>query len=1510
MAKKIRNKILSIVLAMTLLVSLCAQNVAAAAPEPLFQAEEVNPIPYAAPQATPTDLYDEAEVDLQAALELQAAIDAATDGTEASPTDIVVSGTVALSEKLVLNNDGISRHIRLTGGGRLTRAPGFIDSMIHVAGFYENFQGQDASLTLEDITLDGAKGHEDDCVKSPIISIYAYGTLYIHEGAVLENNEVYSESIPFSRPASAIESYKYKSFSVYMYGGIIRNNKLIQPKYDRGVSAGVYFHNQGGMYMSGGQIINNSTYIEGKDTGTYDVYGMLRVSGSPVIGTEDRMGCRGYIEIVDDLTAQASIHLGIYYGSSSYSAVATKPSGNITELDVAAFHSWMDGYRVVASSKDPNGLYLDKIIGTDLQALIDAAPAASSGAPHEISVEETIFLHEPLVIAHSTSGEVRNIRLTGMNLRRTINSLDNMIVVPQDSRLELEDITLDGYANPSKTQATVVNEGVLDIRAGTQLINSCRKRFENLMGGALVNSGIVNMSGGRIANNCIEVTNEYWYGMGAGVYNEGEFNMSGGIIENNHPPRIDEESTNKVTATYRGGGIYNAGRLIVSGDALISGNEATQGGGVYNAGTFIYDGDALSGNMATDGGGLCNAGQATITGNITDNEASARGGGVYASEAFTLSGGSVAGNTTAGQGGEVFLADTAVLTLAHGACIGQDGTMTGLYQDNPWDNDVVISQALGGNALVVMETPVTYEDTVLARGAASYAVSAADALCFKIPQPYVPLVDPAANVLVATTQVNVPRTLTFTQPALIVEVGQSAQLEAVASHPEITTVNYTVRQAKPEGIITVDADGRITTTGTGMAYVRAYCAENPAIYDESRIDITAASQPGDAISPYHLTDTIVTVYTKQEAPVTLDLWQEAVKPGFKLGGMTGRSIEFYPAGRSSGHRNMAAAATQAFTLSVSGERGITLKLKDPVDEKNLKNKYKVKLRVVGEENPLPETLTIKINKKAPSLKAQPVSINYFYADLRALVRVNGGKVTALELNEDRSPTNDKLLDIAKGGWLKYQDGTITLVKEVKKRGTLHLLATVEGWTAPVPVSVSVKSVYSPPDVKLSPSAMHFFGEKKKCHRDSAASVYLRPRSKKETLNSLRITDVILIPNEELTKAEAKKYKSQYEFISGEYMRYNANTGEIHIGHNGRHSLSMDGHPGPLLLGVKVHGSNKLIRLPLKTSLKTNLGRIVFSKKSISFNPQLGEDDSVTVTYKLSAMPTATLELSHPDNIYLKERGRYYELPAELLPVTTRQNAGNSLTFTPRACIIPGATYVLAFLYNPSVGDGWPVTTLLTIKIPASSTPQAYSILKSKGSVDLSKGGAATITTKFSGYNGSYATQNPFTIKDPSGESVTTKFDIARTGDNTWSVRSKTDYPLITGTYKLSANGETASGHPIASVKDINLNVVATKPKLSKSVSSLTLYPGDPTAEKIFRLTLPAGFKAIDKVEVTNPNKHIYDIDYLGDNYCVVKIRNDQHPNAKDAARATVEFKVTLKGNADAIIKSSIRINIT
>ncbi len=120
-----------------------------------------------------------------------------------------------------------------------------------------------------------------------------------------------------------------------------------------------------------------------------------------------------------------------------------------------------------------------------------------------------------------------------------------------------------------------------------------------------------------------------------------------------------------------GGGIYNAGTLLVSNVVEVTGNKAEHGAGIYNLGTIDLSSDSLitiSDNEATgNGGGVYNAAPnlITIKGTISNNKAGGNGGGVYNTGPLTLTY-KIQDNEAMGNGGGIYNGAVGTLTLSSG----------------------------------------------------------------------------------------------------------------------------------------------------------------------------------------------------------------------------------------------------------------------------------------------------------------------------------------------------------------------------------------------------------------------------------------------------------------------------------------------------------------------------------------------------------------------------------------------------------------------------------------------------------------------------------------------------------------------------------------------------------------------------------------------------------------------------------------------------------------------------
>ena len=206
-------------------------------------------------------------------------------------------------------------------------------------------------------------------------------------------------------------------------------------------------------------------------------------------------------------------------------------------------------------------------------------------------------------------------------------------------------LTLDasGYARPMTVGGgTQLNLGNITLRGGTV---SGESVDETYCGGGLFNEdGLVRLKNVTVTANAVNgSTSAKTHAQGGGIYNgeEGSLYVYDSII-----------SKNSVSAYsgLLGGGIYNAGHLVLNRTEVTENTTRDSGGGVYNAvsGTVTIGDSSIIGNTAvydststtTYGGGIFNAGTMYVsTTSISENIARAGrafGGGVYNSGNITF----------------------------------------------------------------------------------------------------------------------------------------------------------------------------------------------------------------------------------------------------------------------------------------------------------------------------------------------------------------------------------------------------------------------------------------------------------------------------------------------------------------------------------------------------------------------------------------------------------------------------------------------------------------------------------------------------------------------------------------------------------------------------------------------------------------------------------------------------------------------------------------------------------
>jgi CSLREA domain-containing protein len=127
-----------------------------------------------------------------------------------------------------------------------------------------------------------------------------------------------------------------------------------------------------------------------------------------------------------------------------------------------------------------------------------------------------------------------------------------------------------------------------------------------------------------------------------------------------------------------GGGIYNLGRLVVTGSRLTGNVADDSGGGIYNQGALTLTLSTIRDNETQNlGGGILNAGQLSISNSaIRDNQVTdtGNGGGIYNQGSLILSGSTIMNNGAYGMGG---LGNTGSMTVTNVTVSGNLAAFTG-----------------------------------------------------------------------------------------------------------------------------------------------------------------------------------------------------------------------------------------------------------------------------------------------------------------------------------------------------------------------------------------------------------------------------------------------------------------------------------------------------------------------------------------------------------------------------------------------------------------------------------------------------------------------------------------------------------------------------------------------------------------------------------------------------------------------------------------------------------------
>ncbi len=215
-----------------------------------------------------------------------------------------------------------------------------------------------------------------------------------------------------------------------------------------------------------------------------------------------------------------------------------------------------------------------------------------------------------------------------------------------------EEVILDGE---QKYQVLAV--GCMACDKSVQVSNLVIQNGRAPDSGGFTGSGGVSVLGAKLTMSHVTIKDNeagtFGLGMAAGIYiySGATLKLSDAVISGNNNTNNGNQGDAYKS---KGGGINNAGTLIITGNVTITNNEAIfQGGGIYNAPGAVADltGATIENNHATSGGGIFSAGELIMNGGRFIGNTSNSGGGLYSTGVTSLSGVIFDGNQAITGGG-------------------------------------------------------------------------------------------------------------------------------------------------------------------------------------------------------------------------------------------------------------------------------------------------------------------------------------------------------------------------------------------------------------------------------------------------------------------------------------------------------------------------------------------------------------------------------------------------------------------------------------------------------------------------------------------------------------------------------------------------------------------------------------------------------------------------------------------------------------------------------------------
>ncbi|MDO5580862.1 MAG: right-handed parallel beta-helix repeat-containing protein [Planctomycetia bacterium] len=293
----------------------------------------------------------------------------------------------------------------------------------------------------------------------------------------------------------------------------------------------------------------------------------------------------------------------------------------------------------------------------------------------------------------ASKGRITIIADGNAPLRIDAKSLNRVLTVSAGSEVQIGNLSLTGGLGTSDlsgdpaicgTGGGVANAGILRLDqvqiTGNQVDSGLFDRFYygiNSSGGGIYNAGSLFVYRSEISNNTalsgsINDNEQAAFGAGGGIFNASNASilLENCTLQNNTAdfglkylmPQfsgVELAVPVQVEVMGKGGGIYNLGTVILSGESTVSGNSAWSGGGICNgiSGIFTILESAVQENYAFEfGGGIYSDLLANLNIHycfIRGNTAESNGGGIALRGNLDLTGSVISGNIAGENGGGI-----------------------------------------------------------------------------------------------------------------------------------------------------------------------------------------------------------------------------------------------------------------------------------------------------------------------------------------------------------------------------------------------------------------------------------------------------------------------------------------------------------------------------------------------------------------------------------------------------------------------------------------------------------------------------------------------------------------------------------------------------------------------------------------------------------------------------------------------------------------------------------------